>query len=197
MQPTVDMPIIVRAAFWWHRFGVRGKWRIPRAIGRIWQGENRYILTRHGGFLSVDSSNLDIYAYISNLGGQADPNVMQTCERVLRSGDIYYDIGSNTGIFSIDAAIAIPDLTVYAFEPQPSLTYHIRRSIDANNLQRVKCLELMLGSEDGEAILYLAKHAIRASMVPLERGFPQLDASINELCRMTDWLCSVPVRDFV
>jgi hypothetical protein len=25
----------------------------------------------------------------------------------------------------------------------------------------------------------------------------KLDASINELCRMTDWLCSVPVRDFV
>jgi hypothetical protein len=25
----------------------------------------------------------------------------------------------------------------------------------------------------------------------------QSDASINELCRMTDWLCSVPVRDFV
>jgi hypothetical protein len=25
----------------------------------------------------------------------------------------------------------------------------------------------------------------------------KLDASINELCRRTDWLCSVPVRDFV
>ena len=99
---------------------------------------------------------------------------MQTCERVLRSGDIYYDIGSNTGIFSIDAAITIPNLTVYAFEPQPSLTNHIRRSIDANNLQRVKCLELMLGREEGETTLYLSRQAIRASMIPLERGFQQL-----------------------
>ncbi|MDQ6703775.1 MAG: FkbM family methyltransferase [Pseudomonadota bacterium] len=174
MQPKVVMPIIVRAAFWWHRFGIRGKWRIPRAIGQIWQGENLFILTRHGGFLSVDASNLDVYAYIYNSGGQWDGNVMQTCERVLRSSDIYYDIGSNTGIFSIDAAIAIPGLTVYAFEPQPSLTNHIRRSIDANNLQRVKCLELMLGREDGETLLYLSRQAIRASMVPLERRFREL-----------------------
>ncbi len=168
------MPIIVRAAFWWHRFGIAGKWRIPRAIGRIWQGEDLFILTSHGGFLSVDAPNLDVYAHIYSKGGQWEQDVMQTCERVLRSGDIFYDIGSNTGIFSIDAAIAIPDLTVYAFEPQPTLTYHIRRSIDANNLRRVKCLEIMLGPEEGEAILYLAGQASRASMVQLERGFRQL-----------------------
>lgn len=174
MQPSINMPLFIRAAFWWHRFGIRGKWRIPRAIGRIWQGENIFILTRHGGFLSVDTSNLDVYAQIYNSGGQWEHHVMQTCERVLRSGDIYYDIGSNTGIFSIDAAITIPNLTVYAFEPQPSLTNHIRRSIDANNLQRVKCLELMLGREEGETTLYLSRQAIRASMIPLERGFQQL-----------------------
>lgn len=38
----------------------------------------------------------------------------------------------------------------------------------------MKCLEIMLGPEEGETILYLAMQAIRASMVPFERRFRRL-----------------------
>jgi FkbM family methyltransferase len=175
------MPLIIRAAVWWNRFGVRGRGTIPRIIGRIWLTEDLFILTKNGAFLSVDASNLDIFAHIYNSHGQWDPHVMQICERVLRPGDIYYDIGSNTGIFSIDAAFSIPNLTVYAFEPQPSLAHHIRRSIDANKLARVRCLELMLGQEEREAILYLTSHSIHASIVPRERRFQQLSRPMRTL----------------
>jgi hypothetical protein len=57
---------------------------------------NVYILTRHGGFLSVDPSNLDVFAVIYNAGGGWDSHVMKTCERVLRPGDVYYDNGYGT-----------------------------------------------------------------------------------------------------
>jgi FkbM family methyltransferase len=168
MQPKTVLPLVTRAAFWWNRFGLRGSAAIPRVIGRVWQRENVYILTRHGGFLSVDPSNLDVFAVIYNAGGEWDSHVMKTCERVLRPGDVYYDIGSNSGVYSIDAALTIPDLTVYALEPQPSLAYHIRRSIEANGLQRVRCLEVLLGQKDGESVLHIPSHSIHASIVPRE-----------------------------
>jgi FkbM family methyltransferase len=181
MRTSLGMPNIIRAAIWWNRVGIKGKGAIPRVLGRIWQGENLFISTRHGGLLSVDASNLHVYACIYNSGGQWEPHVMQVCERLLRPGDIYYDIGSNTGLFTIDAALTIPDLRVYAFEPQPSLANHIRRSIVANNLHDVRCLEVMIGREDGEKLLYMTSHSIHASIIPRERRFRALSCPMRTL----------------
>jgi FkbM family methyltransferase len=180
-MPATFLPMIIRAAFWWNHFGIRGKAAIPKAIGRMWHGENLFISTRHKGMLSVDTSNLDVYASIFNAGGQWDAHVMQTCEKVLRPGDVYYDIGSNSGIFAIDAALAIPDLTIVAFEPQPSLAHHIRQSIKANKLEGIKCFELILGEKDGEKILYLTSHSIHASIVPRESRFRELKRPMRSL----------------
>jgi FkbM family methyltransferase len=181
MSTHSKMPNIILAAFWWNRFGLRGKSAIPRRVGRIWRGKDIFIPTRRGGLLSVDMSNLDVYAFIYNAGGQWDSHVMNTCELLLRTGDVYYDIGSNSGVFSIDAALALPDLAVYAFEPQPSLAQHIRQSIDANHLDKVKCLEFLLGQEDGEHILYLTSHSIHASIVPRYRRFRQIKLPMRSL----------------
>lgn len=181
MQPEVTMPMIYRAAFWWNRFGIKGRGTLPRIIGRIWQVEDLFILTQGGGLLSVDASNLDIYAIIYNADGQWDSNIMQNCRRLLRPGDVFYDIGSNTGIFSIDIALANPDLTVYAFEPQPLLMAHIRRSVEANGLQNVRCFEFLLGREEGEKSIYLTTHAIHASIVPRERNFRELRRPMRTL----------------
>jgi FkbM family methyltransferase len=175
------MPMLVRAAIWWNRYGITGKSAIPRMIGRFWKGQDLFIHTRHGGLLSVDPSNLDVYARIYNLGGHWDSHVMQACEHVLRSGDVYYDIGANAGVFAIDAAMSIPNLTVYAFEPQPTLAEHIRRSILANGLQHVRCVELMLGQEEGEKPLYMTSHSIHASIVPRERVFHELSRPMKKL----------------
>ena len=173
-------------AIWWNRFGIRGTGAIPRALGRISRCEDVFISTFHGGLLSVDVSNLDVYACIHNGGGQWDPHVMHTCERMLRPGDVYYDIGSNTGLFAIDAALTIPDLQVYAFEPQPSLVHHIRRSIAANHLLNVIPLELMLGKEDGEAVLHLTSHSVHASVTPRERRFKTLVRPVRRLDTLID-----------
>ena len=140
-----------------------------------------HILTRSGGKLSVDHDNLDVYAHIYNAGGHWDASVMNVCERMLRPGDVYYDIGANTGIFSIDAACAIRDLRVYCFEPQPKLAQNIRRSIGANRFDRVSCIECLLGREDGEMALYLTSHSIHASIVPRETRFQKIDVRMRSL----------------
>lgn len=169
------LPLAIRAAILWNRIGLKGRGTVPRVIGRRWRGGDLYIATRHGGKLLVDPPNLDMYASIVNGGGTWEPHVMQTCARVLRPGDVYYDIGSNTGLFSIDAAMHIKDLTIYAFEPQPTLAECIRRSVAANGLGNIVCLEMLLGSENGVGSLYLTSHSIHASMAPREKQFRELE----------------------
>jgi FkbM family methyltransferase len=165
----------IRMAVWWAAHGVRGRSSVARAVGR-WYGAGRssFIKTRNGAHLSVDFANFDIYAHIINNGGCWERHVMDCCARVLRPGDVFLDIGANAGLFTIDMAKAIPGLTVFAIEPQPSLAIHIRRSIEANGFDKVEVLDLLVGSEDGEGTLYLTSHAIHASVVPRERRWREL-----------------------
>lgn len=173
-MPTAKLPLIIRAAILWNKFGPKGRGVVPRIIGRRWSGRDLYILTEHGGMLLIDPANLDMYASIFNGGGTWEPHIMQTCASILRAGDVYFDIGSNTGLFSIDVAISIPNLTIYAFEPQPTLANCIRRSVAANSLSNIHCFEILLGSEEGEGKLYLTSHSIHASISPREDQFQEL-----------------------
>ncbi|SPE32313.1 hypothetical protein SBA5_970038 [Candidatus Sulfotelmatomonas gaucii] len=140
-----------------------------------------FIKTRHGAALSVDYGNFDLYAHIYNSDGCWDANVMTCCERVLRPGDVFYDVGSSAGVFALDFAKSIPGLTVFAFEPQPSLAKHIRLSIDANQFDRVKLLEILLGDKVGEGSLFLTSHSIHASTIPRERRYRELRLPLRTL----------------
>jgi len=179
---TETMPITVRFAIWWSAHGIRGRGAIPRLIGQ-WQDSDRSlsIKTRHGAILSVDYANFEVYASIYNNGGCWDANVMSCCERVLRPGDVFYDIGSNSGVIALDMAQTISDLTVFAFEPQPSLAKHIRRSIEANRFDRFKMLEVLLGNEEGEGSLFLTRYSIHASVIPRERRYRELRRPLRTL----------------
>jgi FkbM family methyltransferase len=181
-ENSESMPVSIRAAIWWAAHGIRGRGAVPRIVGR-WQSADRslFIKTRHGAALSVDYGNFDIYADIYNNGGCWDANVMNCCERLLRPGDVFYDVGSSAGVFALDFAKSIPDLTVFAFEPQPSLAKHIRRSIEANQFDRVKVMEVLLGDEVGDASLFLTSHSVHASTIPRERHYRELRLPLRTL----------------
>ena len=176
------LPMSVRAAFWWAAHGFRGRSAVARAVGRRQSADRSlFIHTRSGAALSVDYDNLDTYAPIYNDGGWWDADVMKCCDRILRGGDVFYDIGANTGLIALDMAKAIPDLTVFAFEPQPSLAMHIRRSIEANHFDRMTLLEVLLGKEEGESTLFMTSHSIHASVIPREDHFRELRRPLRTL----------------
>ena len=196
------LPILLRAAVWWNRQACRWTrtvarkeiifqllnraawWNrkdVPRAIGRLQWGDEAFISTYSGALLSVDHRNFDVYADIINQDGQWEPHVMEVCRSLLREGDVFYDIGSNSGIFSLDFASAIQDLEIIAFEPQPLLVDHIRRSIKKNGFTNITVLEQLLGNENGEASLFLVGHSGMASLVPRERRARELRCSISTL----------------
>jgi FkbM family methyltransferase len=183
MQPvTQQFPISVTVAFLWAKHGPRARGAVARIVGR-WQRSRPplFIKTLHGAALSVDYDNLDVYANIHNNGGCWDENVMRCCKSLLRPNEVFYDIGANAGVFSVDLAVAIENLTVVSFEPQPSLAEHVRRSIDANGLARIDVIEAMLGEEDRTASLFLTSHSIHASAIPRESRFRELLVPMHRL----------------
>jgi FkbM family methyltransferase len=151
-------------------------------MGRL-AGRNKdtYILTRSGAKLSVDYTNLDIYAAVSNNGGCWEKPIMDCCHVLARPGDVFYDIGANAGVFSLDLAKAVPNIDVFAFEPQPSLARHFRLSVAENGFDRIKLFEVLLGSSEGIGSLYITSHAVHASTIAREHKFAEIKVPIRTL----------------
>jgi FkbM family methyltransferase len=185
----------VRAGFLWNKYGFKGRGYLTRLIGRKFARKGDYVVqTKHGAKLAIDLQNLDIYATIFNSGGEWEPHIARTCRRLLRKSDIFFDIGANAGCISLDTRAYVgEDVHMCLFEPQPSLSDSIRKSIAINRFNNVNVFEILLGNHDGMAELYLTSHAIHASMIPREEMFDKL---VLPICRIdtliTSGRCSPP-----
>jgi FkbM family methyltransferase len=135
--------------------------------------------TKHGAYLAMEPTSLDVYAYMLNHGGVWDERVFEVCSAMLSEGSVFYDIGANVGYMSIEiAARHRENVTVVSFEPQPALARAVARSAQLNGLTNVSVFEVLVGAREGEADLFLTSHSLHASMVPRERGARRLPRSV-------------------
>jgi FkbM family methyltransferase len=75
---------------------------------------------------------------------------MMVALHLLREGDLFLDIGSNIGSYTILAS-GVRRAMTWAFEPDPGTVSALKRNIDLNNLSdRVVVHELALGDRDGK-----------------------------------------------
>lgn len=84
----------------------------------------------------------------------------------LGPGDVFYDIGSNVGFFSLLAARQVgPGGTVFSFEPVPANAQRIRANADRNGFRQVRVIEVAVGRETaGSSTLTLSRHPGGASL---------------------------------
>jgi FkbM family methyltransferase len=77
---------------------------------------------------------------------------MRSC---LAPGDVFMDIGSNVGYYTLLAASLVgPTGRVVAFEPDPITFEALRRSIALNRLDHATCVNVALSDFEGEAEFY-------------------------------------------
>jgi FkbM family methyltransferase len=101
--------------------------------------------------------------------GSNELPVQMALTRFLRPGDIFYDVGSNIGFFSLIAARLVgPSGGVVAIEPVPGNAAVIRRNMQRNDFTHVQILEIALGAEPGVAALHVTKHPGGATLSTTE-----------------------------
>jgi FkbM family methyltransferase len=177
---TEKLPLAFRCACGWMKYAPRGKGWVPRRIGRsVGRGMTCAIRTRTGARLAVDPANLDFFCQVHLHNGVWEEGVLDACLRTMRPGDVFYDIGANAGIVAIDVASTFgEDVTVHAFEPQPTLVNSLVTSIAMNAFTRAQAHRLLLGDRSGEADFFVADHGVHSSLVSRESGATRLT------CRM-------------
>ena len=89
-----------------------------------------------------------------------DPLLLNAARRLVRPGDIVWDVGANTGLFSFAAAGLVgKGGQVIAVEPDPWLSKLLRKSteLNANSDCAVHVLPLAVGDRAGQAVLNIAR----------------------------------------
>ena len=130
-------------------------------LGQVpWMRNLAYQMFRHirkgvGAGLRFDpaGSNFD---YL--LGTNEEP-VQNTLSRVLKMGDVFYDIGANVGFFTMIGAKLVGSTgMVYAFEPVPRLAQAVHRNACQNRFWNVNIIERAVGDRNGADTLLLTEH---------------------------------------
>lgn len=78
-------------------------------------------------------------------------NITKVFIDLLPKIDVFFDIGSNIGYYSILAKSINPNLKVVAFEPMPSPRKYIEKNILLNHFTGIKVEQLALSNEKGSA----------------------------------------------
>jgi FkbM family methyltransferase len=99
-------------------------------------------------------ANLDLsYYFTGTISGQHEDerSVARLVKRLVREGDIFFDLGANFGFYSFFVApLCGRSGEIHAFEANPSLISHLRRSIELN--REYACIYLnafAVGKESG------------------------------------------------
>ncbi len=67
----------------------------------------------------------------------------------IKESDVVYDVGANTGLYTLFAAEACPDGEVIAFEPYPPNLNLLKQDVARNQLQNVEIVDVALSDSVG------------------------------------------------
>ncbi len=162
----------IRVADLWSRCIPRGKGWVPRVIGSSFAKHDRWLMrTKHGMLMAVAPASLDVYLYTRRQGGCMDEKILGACRTLIRSGDVFWDIGANVGYFAIEmAGLYESTIQVVAIEPQPELAQALAVSAALNKLGNLTVYDVLLGSEVKLMELHIPTHSTHASVVSREDG---------------------------
>lgn len=92
--------------------------------------------------------------------------VQETLAQHLKPGDVFYDIGANTGFFTmIGARLVGAGGQVYAFEPVPENVAIIRHNVQINDFDHVVVTEKAVSSTSEQGQLMLTRHPGGATLI--------------------------------
>jgi FkbM family methyltransferase len=101
----------------------------------------------------------------------------------LKPGDVFVDVGANSGIFTSFAAKRVgPTGRVVAIEPMPALIERLRFNVAANGFANVAIFATAVGEETGLATLHIhPNNRGQSGMIPLSPRSMPLQVPVSTL----------------
>ena len=195
---------------------VKGISRIPAPVNRAisslrWKHpllmklfeKTSYFVRRGGGIVQTGAGKglafASTGAVSSYLFGTHEPELQHALVELLQPGDVFYDVGSNCGFFTIIAAKLVGEQgRVIAFEPSSEAASEVRQNVAANRFNHVELLEMALGDEDGQAVLYTSEQSAWGRLESTDHRKPlAYSRETSVLVKRLDSLPELPKPDVI
>ena len=82
-----------------------------------------------------------------------DTHILEYLESNLSDGDVFWDIGTNIGLYSLILGAKSSQVKVVCFEPEPRCFARLNANIALNDFENIECYEIALSSENAELLL--------------------------------------------
>jgi FkbM family methyltransferase len=92
--------------------------------------------------------------------------LLEYCHRVVKKGDVVFDVGANQGIYACAfAALVGPAGKVIAFEPQDYAIVALQNNARLNCFNHIYIRQVAVSDHEGSAVLDISAGAVSASIV--------------------------------
>ncbi|MEJ0030507.1 MAG: FkbM family methyltransferase [Bacteroidota bacterium] len=105
--------------------------------------------------LNIDDVSFNIYSEADDLiaselyyGSDYETSEFKLVKALTQNASLFADVGANTGLFSLFAAKANPNLKVISYEPHPSNYSRLQKNISINNTNNISARELAVGDSE-------------------------------------------------
>ena len=99
--------------------------------------------------------------------------------KLLKYTNTVFDVGANTGLYALIAAVDDPRRKVYAFEPVPRIFNYLKKNVEINKLNNLRTEPSAVTNYDGNIALYVPSDAIPSSASTLH-GFRDASEVISD-----------------
>lgn len=148
-------------------------------------------------FRFEDADGADLVARQMEAGTYEAPLPLLMMATLLRTPGAFVDVGANTGLYAVLAAVVAWDRQVIAFEPHPGIAGKLQENLALNGVEgRVRVHGVALSDKAGQLQLYLPDqaHGLVETSASLEQDFQPTASSIEvEVRRLDDIGIDVPV----
>ena len=136
--------------------GIKKTGKVPERIYRhlTFKGAFKVVIDkgrsfklRHYGFV------LENEIFWEGLTGKWEKESIELWIKLCKDANIVFDIGANTGVYSLVAQTINPQATIYAFEPLKTICDKLIANNRLNNYS-ITCCEIALSDHDGKAAIY-------------------------------------------
>jgi FkbM family methyltransferase len=130
----------------------------------------------------------------------AEPDSLVFYE-LAKTAEVTIDVGAHIGLYSLLAAAANPQGTIFAFEPFPRVFARLALNVEANHANNVQCLPLAAGGSEGIDRFYYIPIESLPSSAGLNPGFfesgHELVRSMHVPVTSLDYFCRLRKVDRV
>lgn len=121
-------------------------------------------LNKNNNFCIEVIPGADFHQMHLYMAGSYEKSVSEKLLKDLKSSDVFIDVGSYIGYYSLMASVFFPEIQIFAFEPQNEAIEKLKKNIKINHCHNIKVNHCALGDINESKYLNINKYPEQTSL---------------------------------